>query len=60
MDEKEKLQVIKKLKRSENGNTATSDDDLEKSCLLKNKNQAFKDNYKEFYDDVKLHIKEDW
>ena len=60
MDEKEKQRLIAKLKRGENGDTARDDDDLYKSESLMKKAYKFKSNYKDYYDDVKLHIKEDW
>ena len=47
-------------KRGENGDTARDDDDLYKSESLMKKADKFKSNYKDYYDDVKLHIKEDW
>lgn len=60
MTEEDKKEALKKLKRSNCGDCAVADDDLEKSGEFKTKNQAFKDKYKDYYDDVKLHIKEDW
>lgn len=60
MTDEQKKEALKKLKRADSGDCATVDDDLEKSVQYKPENQAFKDKYKEYYDDVKLHIKEDW
>lgn len=60
MDDKQKKQLLKKLKKTETGDIAKNDDDLVKSEGYLNKPQAEKARYKEFYDDVKLSIKEDW
>lgn len=60
MDEKEKQQLIKKLKKGEHGDVAKEDNDLEKSVSYMKKPAAAKAKYKDFYDDVKLSIKEDW
>ena len=51
---------INEIKRSEQGDVARSDDDLEKSLAYMNKQDAFKKHYKDFYTDIKLSVKEDW
>lgn len=48
------------MKRGERGDVARDDDDLYKSESLMKKPDKFKSTYKDYYDDVKLHIKEDW
>lgn len=60
MDEKKKQQLIKRMKNRETGDTYRDDDDLVRSETYMKKGQAEKSKYKEFYDDVKLSIKEDW
>lgn len=60
MDEKQKQRLIAQMKRGERGDVARDDDDLYKSEALMKKSDKFKSTYKDYYDDVKLHIKEDW
>lgn len=60
MEEDKKQQALKQLKRNENGDTARSDNDLERSKDYATKNAKFKAKYKEYYTDIKLSSKEDW
>ena len=48
------------MKNREQGDVASNDDDLVRSEKYMKKGQYARSNYKEFYDDVKLSIKEDW
>lgn len=60
MDEEKKQQALKQIKRGEGGDTARSDNDLERSKNYASKNAKFKAKYKEYYTDIKLSSKEDW
>lgn len=59
MTEQEKEQILRKMKNREQGDVA-SNDDLVRSEKYMKKGQYARSKYKEFYDDVKLSIKEDW
>lgn len=48
------------MKNREQGDVASNDDDLVRSEKYKKKGQYARSKYKEFYDDIKLSIKEDW
>jgi hypothetical protein len=48
------------MKNREQGDVASNDDDLIRSEKFMKKGQYARSKYKEFYDDVKLSIKEDW
>lgn len=60
MTEQEKEQILRKMKNREQGDVASNDDDLVRSEKYMKKGQYARSKYKEFYDDVKLSIKEDW
>ena len=60
MTEKEKEEILRKMKNREQGDVASNDDDLVRSEKYMKKGQYARSKYKEFYDDVKLSIKEDW
>ena len=60
MTEQEKEQILRKMKNREQGDVASNDDDLIRSEKFMKKGQYARSKYKEFYDDVKLSIKEDW
>lgn len=60
MTEQEKEQILRKMKNREQGDVASNDDDLVRSEKFMKKSQYARSKYKEFYDDVKLSIKEDW
>lgn len=60
MTEKEKEKLLEKMKNRESGVVSRCDDDLERSEKYMKKGQYERSKYKEFYDDVKLSIKEDW
>lgn len=60
MTEQEKEQILRKMKNREQGDVASNDDDLFRSEKYMKKGQYARSKYKEFYDDVKLSIKEDW
>lgn len=60
MTEQEKEQILRKMKNREQGDVASNDDDLVRSEKFMKKGQYARSKYKEFYDDVKLSIKEDW
>ena len=60
MTEQEKEQILRKMKNREQGDVASNDDDLVRSEKYMKKGQYARSKYKEFYDDIKLSIKEDW
>lgn len=60
MDTKLKQKLLKQVRRNEMGDVSKVDNDLEKSLSYQNQAQAKKRIYKEFYDDIKHNIKEDW
>lgn len=60
MTEQEKEQILRKMKNREQGDVASNDDDLVRSEKYMKKGQYARSKYKEFYDDVKLSIKEEW
>lgn len=56
---KEKRALLRQLKVSQRGDD-TPDDDLERSLNYLPAGERAKKKYKDFYDDVKLHVSEDW
>lgn len=60
MDEELKQKLLKQIRNREQGDVAKNDNDLEKSLSYESEAETEKRVYKEFYDDIKHHIKEDW